>query len=153
MSDYRIEKIRRRLLVILDGGDRIEGDVFLQPSVRYRPGPEAPIELLNDPDAFFPLAHPGQSPLMIAKDHVVRVEYSGEDVDTLPGLETPGVSLDFLLSDGTTVSGTVHPEYRAERPRVLDFLNMYVGRFIPVSTGEVTSLIRRGAIIRVRERR
>jgi hypothetical protein len=152
MSDYRIEKTRRRITVTLAGGKRMEGDVFLQPSVRYRLGPEAPLELLNDTDPFFPLAVVDDAPLMIAKDRVVRVEYTTVADDTPPERLATGVELQFVLSDGTTIEGVVYLEVRAERARVLDFFNTYDGRFLPITRGEVTSLIHRGAIVSVKER-
>ena len=70
---YRIEKVKVGARLWMRGGAEVEGEIFLQPSMPYRLGPQRPIELLNERDAFFPVeTSPGQY-LLVAKDSVERI--------------------------------------------------------------------------------
>ena len=46
MSEYRIEKQRRELKLVLADGSKLKGDVFLRAVSRYRSRPEDPLARL-----------------------------------------------------------------------------------------------------------
>lgn len=148
-SEYRIEKIRRTLTVVLADGERIEGDVFLRPLSRYRSRPEEPADLLNDAEPFFALVAPDKA-LLVAKANVVLVETAApaEEETELAAL---GVPVAVTLTDGTVCSGSVFLETRFDRPRLLDFLNAYTPRFLPIVDAGQMLLVNTLAIAHVRE--
>src|SRR3954465_9664515 len=120
MNEYRIEKVRRRVSISMVGGVVLDGDLFLQPTARYRVGPQDPWELLNEDDRFLPLAVDGGPPVLLAKKSIIRIQYDGDAADT----EIDGVALasvEMHCTDGGTVDGTLRLETRADRPRLLDF--------------------------------
>jgi hypothetical protein len=149
MSDYRIEKIRRRLRILLTDGNRLEGDVFLRQVSRFRSRPEEPLDLLNDEEPFFALQS-GDDMLLIAKGNVSRVELPvpAEDDSNLASI---GVPVHVTLTDGTTCTGSIFLETRADRPRLQDFLNSYSSRFLPVVDAQQVVLVNRDTIAHVRE--
>jgi hypothetical protein len=153
MSEFRIEKIRRRVMVTMAGGGTLQGDLFLQPSARYRLGPQEPVELFNEPDAFLPLATAGDHLVMIAKSQVIRVQFERAAADT----DDEGVeeaSVDVVFSDGSVTSGQLRMVTRADRPRLLDFLNDdHQPPFLTVRSPQGTILINRRQIVQVRQRR
>jgi len=152
ISEYRIEKVRRRVTIALDGGETLEGDVFLQPAARYRHGPQDPAELFNEPEPFLPLATPGDRSILIAKAQVRSVQFQDEDADTdLGGVAEAEVEVTF--TDGTSTSGALRLETRADRPRLLDFLNDDHQRFLRLRLPSGPCLINRSKIAKVRERR
>lgn len=149
MSDYRIEKVRRQLSVVLTDGSRLEGDVFLRPVSRHRSRPEEPADLLNDPEPFFALLRNGEA-LLVAKANVARAETSYDHDDELE-ISALGISVEVTLRDGSACTGCVFLESRADRPRLLDFLNSYHARFLPIVDARQVFLVNTQTIAHVRE--
>jgi len=149
MSDYRIEKIRRHLVVVLTDGSRVEGEVFLRPVSRFRARPEEPLDLLNEPEPFFAMECDART-LLVAKRNVARVELPVPEEDD-SNLATIGVPVEVALTDGTTCSGSIFLETRADRPRLMDYLNSYDSLFLAVIDARRMVLVNKDTIAHVRE--
>ena len=149
MTQYRIEKMRRFVAVTLDGGQRIDGEIFLRPTARYQTRPELPIDLLNDGKPFFPVLSNGVV-LLLAKANVAVVETSNE-LDDEFAAPVLGLAVEVTLSDGKTCRGSVFLETRADRPRLLDFLNSYNEQFVALVEANRVFLVNRSSIVHVRE--
>lgn len=149
MSEYRVEKFKRRLSLVLTDGTRLEGDVFLRPVSRFRTRPEDPSDLLNDPEPFFALVWNGDA-MLVAKSNVARAETSIEPSDD-PDVNVLGVPVEVTLNDGSVCTGNVFLETRSDRPRLLDFLNSYHARFLPVVDARQVVLVNTHIIAHVRE--
>lgn len=149
MSEYRIEKLRRELSVVLKDGSRLEGDVFLRPVSRHRSRPEDPADLLNDPDPFFALERTGET-VLVAKTQVASAVTTVDDDDAL---ETGalGVLVEVTLHDGSVCDGSIFMESRNDRPRLLDYLNSYRPRFLPIVSPGQLLLVNTQSIALVRE--
>jgi hypothetical protein len=151
MSDFRIEKLRRHLDLVLIDGTRLEGDIFLRPVSRYRSRPEEPAEMLNDAEPFFALMHRGEA-VLVSKASVARaeteLEHNGEHEETLASL---GVPVEVTQTDGSVCAGSIFLETRSDRPRLLDFLNSYGRRFLPVIDARQVFLVNTNTIAQVRE--
>jgi hypothetical protein len=149
MSEYRIEKLRRGLKVVLADGSRLDGDVFLRSVSRYRSRPEEPADLLNDTEPFFALERNGEM-LLVAKSQVRTAETEILDDDAL---ETGalGVTVEITMRDGALNDGSIFMESPSDRPRLLDFLNAYHDRFLPVVSPGHLLLINTQFIAHVRE--
>ena len=149
MSEYRIDKLRRELSVMLKDGSRLEGDVFLRPVSRHRSRPEDPADLLNDPDPFFALVRSGET-ILVNKGQVTSAVTTVDEDDALD-TGALGVIVEVTLHDGSICDGSVFLESRTDRPRLLDFLNAYRERFLPlVSPGQML-LVNTDSIAHVRE--
>jgi hypothetical protein len=146
---YRVEKLRRRLTIVLTDGERLEGEVFLRPLSRFRSRPEEPADLLNDKEPFFAFNHDG-SAMLVAKSSVARVETSVAADEELE-LSSLGVAVEVTLTDGATCAGNIFLESRSERPRLLDFLNSFQGHFLPVVDAQQLLLVNTKTIAHVRE--
>ena len=149
MSEYRIEKLRRELSVVLRDGSRLEGDVFLRPVSRHRSRPEDPADLLNDPDPFFALERSGET-VLVAKTQITSAVTTVDEDDAL---ETGalGVIVEVTLHDGTTCDGSIFMESRSDRPRLLDYLNSYRSNFLPIVSPGQLLLVNTQMIALVRE--
>lgn len=153
MSEFRIEKLRRRVAIDLVGGARLDGDVFLQPSARYRSSPQTPAELLNEPDPFVPVATSEDEFALVAKAQIIRVQFPPDRTDT-DDREVEGVAVDVVLADGSSATGALRLEMRGERPRLLDFLNADDREsFLTLRSAADVILINRRLIAQVRQRR
>ncbi|HKO16813.1 MAG TPA: hypothetical protein VJU87_11290 [Gemmatimonadaceae bacterium] len=152
INRFRVEKLRRAVTVVLDDGRRLEGEIFLWSRAKARTTPEEPIDLLNEDEEFFPFFRDGEEMLLLAREHVARVESTaGEDDPELDFSEMPPgpdglMGVEMTLADGTTLSGFVPLEKRGEQTRLLDFLNSYRKRFIPIFWGEHVCLVNRHQI-------
>lgn len=149
MSDYRIEKQRRELTLVLADGSKLKGDVFLRSVSRMRSRPEEPGDLLNDSDPFFALERAGET-LIVAKTQVVRAETDLAEDDALD-TGALGVTVEVTMRDGAHCDGSIFLESRSDRPRLMDFLNSYHERFLPVVTPEQVFLLNTQFIAHVRE--
>jgi hypothetical protein len=149
-NEYHIEKVRRRVTVLLAGGQSLDGELFLQPTARYRAGPQDPAELLAEADPFFPLAAAG-GPLLVAKDQVVAVQFSGGTSDT--GIEgAADAEVDVVCAGGVELRGHLYLETRADRPRLLDFLNTPDQRYITLTTPTAVCVVNCRHVVFVRHR-
>ena len=149
MSEYRIEKLRRQLKLMLADGSHLEGEVFLRSLSRFRSRAEEPGDLLNDADPYFALERNGET-LLVAKSNVTRAETELVDDDALD-TGALGVTVEMVLRDGTLCDGSIFLESRSDRPRLMDFLNSYHERFLPVVSPGHLLLINTQFIAHVRE--
>ncbi|HEY9228417.1 MAG TPA: hypothetical protein VIP11_17300 [Gemmatimonadaceae bacterium] len=141
--------MRRRVAVSLVGGRTLDGEVFLQPNARYRSGPQDPGELFNERDAFVPLSIGAETHVLLAKDHVTRVQFEADSTDVQTG--NADVAVEVVFADGTRVSGQLRLE-RTDRSRLLDFLNVDHQRFLTLRSASTVYLINRAQVAQVLHR-
>lgn len=140
---FRVEKLRRAVRVVLTDGRRLDGDVFLAERSRIRAEPQEPIDLLNEDAPFFPFFLNEQEVLLVAKSQVTRLETAAPEGDPSADMPDGATAVEITLIDGSTISGFVPLEKRGEQTRLLDFLNGYAKRFVPVFWGEQVVLVNR----------
>ena len=141
MSDYRIEKVRQRVGLTLASGARLEGDIFLQAFARFRAGPEEPLDVLNEPAPFLPLLLQDGGLHLVHKAQIAVVATPLPETDELAEPGVIGMHVQVTMAHGHVLSGSIFPEVRADRPRLVDFLNNTPLRFLPMfSTDELLIL-------------
>lgn len=150
VNTYRIEKIRLPVTVVLRSGSTLAGDIFLNPTSRFRSEQQEPGEFLNEGDDFFALADPEGSAALVAK---TTVESLTTDHRPPPSRGVPPhpVPVRILLRSGATVTGTVSVDAPPSRARLLDYLNSLHDRFICVTLPDQLVLVNRQAISHVHE--
>jgi hypothetical protein len=151
LTDYKIEKVRCPVVLMLNDGEQLRGDIFVRPLSRFRTDPQSAAEFLNEDDAYFALVSANGIGLMVAKDSVVRVETelpAGDDSVDVPRL---GLNVEITLTGGGSCRGTVFLDTPAERARLLDYLNSYEARFLVVFDTTKATLVNRRAVAHVRE--
>jgi len=149
-SEYRIEKDRVAVVVTTLDGERLAGDLFVQPYTRHRMGRELAPDLLNAPEPFFPLGTDDATQLL-AKDNVREVEVPADERDGVashPGARA--TEIEVVLAGGVVRTGLVLVEAPSDRPRLLDFLNRLESRFLTLYSPDGVRLLNRRFIERVR---
>jgi hypothetical protein len=150
ISDYRIEKVRHRVEVTLANGQRLDGDVFVQAVARFHAGPEEPLDLLNDDDLFLPLVMPTGEVFLVQKTQIAVVGTSLPDGDDAIDRGVVGMRIECTLINGSSHLGSIFPEVRADRQRLVDALNDFQHRFLPLFTADQLRLVSRLHIAYVR---
>ena len=149
-DDYRIEKTRRRVEVTLANAKRLEGDVFVQPFARFRSGPEEPLDLLNDSDPFLPLGLTNGDVLLVQKSQIAVVGTELPEVDDSVDRGVVGMHVQLGLIDGSTLTGSIFPEVRMGRPRLVDILNDTKQPFIALFGADDLLIVNRALIAHAR---
>lgn len=153
-NDYRIEKSRCQVAVTTLDGERLVGDVFLQPYAHRRAGPEAPADLLNDDDPFFPLALVDGGTVLLAKERLREVEVpddrTPQDGDPYAEAGVRFAQVEITLFGNVVRAGSIRVELPYERPRLLDFFNRFAERFLTLYADDAVRLVNRRCIERVR---
>jgi hypothetical protein len=151
---YRIEKDRLAVTIRLHGGERVNGYIFVQPSIYRHLGREEPVDVFNAPEPFFPLQSE-LGTLLLAKDRVIEAwpaeTEPEEEEDEMRHASARAVGVQLTLTDGSERCGTILLELPSDRPRVLDFLNTMTDRFISMYDEDgALHLVNTRAIERVR---
>ena len=141
MSDYRIEKVRQPVELTLANGHRLDGDVFVQAFARFRAGPEEPLDLLNDEEPFLPLVVQADGLFLVQKSQVAIVSTPLPEPDESADTGVVGMRVEFTLLDGSSHTGSIFPELRVDRPRLVDFLNDTHLHFLALFTAERQLLV------------
>jgi hypothetical protein len=150
VNEFRIEKSRLPVAITLVGGDAMAGELFIQASALHRFEMEDANEIMNAPDAFFPLRLQSGSTLLVAKAKVRDVQV-GPDHAADPDwtLGTPA-EVCVTLEGGTTYTGVLLLPHAAGRGRVLDALNRDGQRFLTLHQDDGLVLVNRAQIVHVR---
>ena len=141
MSDYRIEKVRYPVELTLASGDRLQGDIFLQAFARFRAGPEEPLDVLNESERFLPLELSSGELLLVQKQQIAVVATALPETDYAAETGIIGMHVDISFVFGETRRGSVFPELRADRARLVDFLNRTPLHFLPFFTADQLLLV------------
>ena len=150
ISDYRIEKVRRTVEVTLTNGQRLDGDVFVQTANRFRPGPEEPLDLLNDDEPFLPLVLTTGAAYLVQKAQISVVGTRLPQGDDMMDRAVVGMKVDLTLVDGSTHLGSIFPDVRADRQRLIDALNDLSLPFVALFAADQLRLVNRRHIAYVR---
>ena len=148
MKEFRVEKIRHNVDLTLATGERMVGTMFLEPIAKNHAGAQDPRELLNDEDPFFP-CETGGALILLAKDQVKLARYPVGRA--MVALRTTAGRI--ILADGQSIDGNIIIEARTEADRLLDHLNHFEGRFLPMLTanGITQTLVNRKMIVGIRQ--
>jgi hypothetical protein len=149
-DDYRIEKTRRAVEVTLANANRLEGDVFVQPFARFRSGPEEPLDVLNGDDPFLPLGLPNGDVLLVQKSQIAVVGTELPEDDDSVDRGVVGMHVELALIDGSILSGSIFPEVRLGRPRLVDILNDTKQPFIALFGSDHLQNVNRALIAHAR---
>lgn len=150
MTDYRIEKVRCPVTVVLTDGECIAGDIFLSTMSRFRAEPQGPAEFLNEPEAYFALAAVDGRSMLVAKENVERVETLRE-ADGPGESSRHGLTIGLTLVNGAVFEGDVFLDTPTGRSRLLDYLNAHRGQFFQMIQPDRLLFINRRAITHVCE--
>jgi hypothetical protein len=150
---YQVPRLLRSADVLLMGGRRYRGRVFLPAAAVSHDGPMRIDEWLEEPASFFPFLPDGEGrPVILNKDQVVVLTVPGagdlDDAHVAPSVPRQLVQVECGPQH---VTGEVVIDMPADHLRVLDLLNR-AGSFLEVREDERRHFVRKSRITRVSER-
>lgn len=151
VDTYRIAKERLDVTLTLIGGEVVEGRIFVPAPLLGHSGQLDPAAVFNDRDSFFPLELPDGEVLLMCKARIIEVAGLplAEDSDEIRA-SAPMSLLQITLAGGITHFGSMRLEVRADRPRLLDYLNDCEQTFLTLYTDQGVRLVNRTMIECVR---
>jgi hypothetical protein len=128
----RVPKKKNHLVVYFIGGGTVSGSVFLSQQSAYRFGEEQPIDLLNNPDAFFPFeSEETESIRLIHKRNILWIASREEPAEDDVGKKE---RISIVFANGEKLIGDVIIQQPVHRSRILDFFNSCEGMFFQLRT-------------------
>ncbi len=150
MADWAsTERIKAEIL--LAEGRTLAGELHLQARVAQHDGPETPLEMLNRPDAFFPVTLDDGRIGFIAKSQVSAIRSASAmtpaDPERVSAAKTIG--LEVVMAGGAEYRGWAALELPPTRARTLDYLNAS-GLFFMLESEDAAWFIHREYVRMVR---
>lgn len=155
-EQFRVPKTPVDVELTSEGGERIQGQVFVLPTGNPHEGRERVIELLEEPQTFMPVQTPVESRL-VQKRRIVTIRVEGQydaglEDSFLAAFPTAPVEIHLvgLPPDMAVVRGTVRLNMPPGQMRVLDFIN-HADHFFPVETETGVVLVAKRYIRELRQ--
>jgi hypothetical protein len=125
MSEFRINKERRKATLTLSDGRQVTGSFFVSETSDGHAGPERVKDVLNSPSSFFPFevsGAAGHHTGLFNRDQVIVVALSTDEAHDEAAYEVATRrAVEMLLSNGSRLNGLV----RVYCPRGHDRLSDY----------------------------
>lgn len=154
---FRVPKLCEPVVLVLEGGLQIRGEVHLSAEASIHFGRERIIDLLLAPPPFFPVTTRDGARL-VHKRRVVTIAFSTlydaelDEAESLGASEVPvEIELCGVPADRSTLDGRVKIVMPPGHCRLLDYLNASHG-FFPMLADGMVMLVSRQHVVAVRPR-
>ncbi|MFN7964323.1 MAG: hypothetical protein U0V87_01360 [Acidobacteriota bacterium] len=153
---YRIPKVPVSIVLSLDGGVPLAGDVYLLPEAGRHDGRERVVDLLTAPEPFLPLKT-NEGTVLLSKSRIVLVRTgeihdAGWNVEDLEGV--PEVEAELTLAGQPNghdrLVGTLRLDMPPGQQRLLDYVNA-TSMFLPLLLEDGPALVARSFITALRQ--
>lgn len=158
MSGFSIPRVAVPASLLLTGGDRRRGQIFLMERVPHHTGPETPLEMLNRAEGFFPFRPAdaggggGGAVLLVTKARTIMLsvprDAACEDPARLSAAKLAGIEL--ALADDSRLSGWATLELPEYHSRLLNYLNAAPDPFFAVTTADEVHFVNRAHVLYAR---
>jgi hypothetical protein len=150
-ADYEVGTSAESIEVVLCGGVRIVGEIFLRPGQSR--GAESVADRLNDRDPFFPVKQ-DESVLLVSKAqvrYVVTPPLDDEDPTAEQRPSLPQLLVTAEMDDGEQITGVFFIDLPPGQVRALDYVNGTRRAFLPLAQLDREYLIHRQYVRFIRD--
>ncbi len=159
-SIYKVDTHIVAVEVCLGTGAKLEGEMFLRPSIVTLSGVESIADRLNDRDAFFPMRTGDREQAgteVIGKAQVRYVSAADQpppdEIMAAAAADATQFNLELELDNGEQLVGLFHAVLPRGKRRPVDYLNApHAGPYVPFYVGTRVYVIQRSFVRRLRER-
>jgi len=154
VTGFSIPRVAIPASLLLTGGGRRDGQIYVMERVPQHAGPETPLDMLNRPEGFFPFrpTDDGGAVLLVTKARTVTLSVprttAPEDPARLSAAKQAVIEL--TLADGSRLSGWATLELPAHHSRVLDYLNATLDPFFAFTTEDQVHIVNRAHVLYAR---
>lgn len=134
MSEFRLEKIEKDVVLFLADGLVLEGVVFLSTFAYGHSGRQTFLELLREDDRFLPLRDREGNFRLVNKDAISHARHTPGSAPEPPPLGE-AVQARLFFFGGETLEGTIVLEMPEGKSRLKDFVNA-APAFFPIDCGK-----------------
>ena len=119
---------------------RVQGALFLREQSPDHAGPEQPLAVLNQCNAFVVVKREDPDQLRFYNTRsIIRVEYEAEyEIENGSASSPHQLHCQLQMMDGSLISGTIHEQLPPGRARLMDYLNRSNECFIKIHMDEGT---------------
>lgn len=149
-NPFRIEKSRMPAALVLLGGQRIHGDLFVPAGGHALARADGAPEFLNSADAFFPILLNSGATLLVSKSHVIAVEVDRQYARSAEWTFGDMTNVEIAMEGGDVLRGEIRLEAYTGHARVLDQMNRYGDHFFALQRADDVALLNRRHIIYVK---
>lgn len=153
MTDFSMPRVAIPATVLLAGGGKRDGQIYVMERVSQHAGHETPLDMLNRPEAFFPFRAKDEKEgvLLVAKARTVSLTVPRpDDEDSARLSAAKQASLEVTLADGSKLSGWATLELPQYHARLLDYLNASAEPFFAITTADAVHLVNRAHVLYAR---
>jgi hypothetical protein len=149
-NPFRIAKARMPAALVLLGGQRIHGDLFVQAGGQALTYVEGAPEFLNSADAFFPVRIDSGVTLLVSKSHVLTVEVERQYASSAEQAYGDMTNVEIAMEGGPVLRGEIRLEAYNGHARVLDYINRSADHFLLLRRAEDVALLNRRHIVYIK---
>ena len=153
MTDFSMPRVAVPAILLLAGGGKREGEVYVMDRVGQHAGPETPLDMLNRAEAFYPFRSKkdGEGVLLVAKARTVTLTVPRpQEEDSARLSAAKKATLEITLADGSTLNGWATLELPQHHSRLLDYLNASTEPFFAIATSAEVHLVNRAHVLYAR---
>ena len=153
MTDFAMPRVAVPAILLLAGGGKREGEVYVMERVPQHAGPETPLDMLNRAEAFYPFRSKkdGEGVLLVAKARTVTLRVPRpQEEDSARLSAAKQATLEITLADGSTLNGWATLELPQHHSRLLDYLNASADPFFAITTSAEVHLVNRTHVLYAR---
>ncbi len=153
MADFSMPRVAVPAILLLAGGGKREGEVYVMERVPQHAGPETPLDMLNRAEAFYPFRSKkdGEGVLLVAKARTVSLAVARlKEEDSVRLSAAKKATLEITLADGSTLNGWATLELPQHHSRLLDYLNAAAEPFFALTTSAEVHLVNRAHVLYAR---
>jgi len=154
MTGFSIPRVAVPASLLLTGGGRRDGQIYVMERAPQHAGPETPLDMLNRHEGFYPFrpTDDGGAVLLVTKARTVTLSVprttAPEDPARLSAAKQARIEL--TLADGSRLSGWATLELPEHHSRMLDYLNASVDPFFAVTTEDQIHFVNRAHVLYAR---
>lgn len=130
MSVYRVEKTELPVVIFQADGSVMKGVVFLSASAYNHMGQQTLLDLMKEPENFFPFRSEAGAFCVANKTTITHIRFDPPEETSAYDSLGDREDVDVKFVGGEQLSGTVTIEMPEGRNRLFDFLNAMSGFFL-----------------------
>jgi hypothetical protein len=140
----KLQTIKKRVEVVFEDGNRMEGSLFLSTASAHRWGKESIEELLNGDRKYLPMELTGEEVVLLSKNAIVMAFAKEKETEPIP-INAKKIPAEVILRSGEMLRGEVYHDLPTTYSRLSDYLNQ-TDAFFHIEVGAMDCFVSNGFV-------